>query len=91
MIETLVAFTKQMDQAINGAETLVSKLMVIFFIWLAISIPLYLIGLAGSYVGGGLIALSIISNIVWCVLCGILVGTNISRELENTTTKRRGW
>ena len=89
MIQTLVDFTKQLDQAVNGAETLVSKLMVIFFIWLAVSIPLYLIGLAGSYVGGGLIALSIVSNIIWCVLCGILVGTNISRELEKTNINRR--
>jgi hypothetical protein len=90
MIQTLVNFTKQMDLAINGAETLVSKLMVIFFIWLGVSIPLYLIGIAGSYVGGSLIALSIVANIVWCVLCGILVGTNISREME-TTRKNSKW
>lgn len=90
MIETLVEFIKNIDQSINEAETLVSKLMVIFFIWLGVSIPLYLIGLVGSYVGGGFIALSIISNIIWCGLCGVLIGTNISREMK-TTSKNSRW
>lgn len=60
------------DKALEGATKLTSKLMVIFFMWLMVAIVLFIIGTIGNYVGGALIAFSVISNIIWFILCVLL-------------------
>lgn len=84
MILYLTSFGKQIDAALNESISVASKLVVIFFLWLLVSIPLFLLAIVGAYFSGWLIALSIISNILWIIICGAMIG----RALENSDSKK---
>jgi len=85
LIDEIIKTVKGVDDAIKNAGTLPVQLIVIFFLWLIVSIPLYLLGVIGAYIAGGLIALSVISNIIWSVLCIIISVLLIKKYLENNS------